>query len=194
MAIFPFKREEKDDEKGFLEGAKEAEKTEGKTEEILPGTLPAEIRREEEKKKEAERKPGERKEQPSAAPSQAQTTSTIAEVVVPIRTEKSDTLREIEQILSENLDELYNSLPIEQKNIFKKKGEETASKIELLVKEVKISVKKVLLLIKEWLLLLAQMIPGVNKIFLIQEAKIKADKILFLAERKRNAKIVKNLK
>jgi hypothetical protein len=29
------------------------------------------------------------------------------------------------------------------------------------------------------------MIPGVNKIFLIQEAKIKADKILFLAERKR---------
>lgn len=194
MAIFPFKKEEKDEdeEKGFLRAIKETEKVEGKPGEIAPEALPSEIKKEEKKKRETERRPEEKGEQPVAAPAQLSPTPTAAEVIAPPKITKSPVLMEIEQILSENLDELYASLSAEQKLAFKRKGEETASRIELLIKEVKINVKKILLLIKEWLLMLVQMIPGVNKIFLVQEAKIKADKILFLAERKKNAKIVKN--
>lgn len=110
------------------------------------------------------------------------------EIITPPKIEKSPTLIEIEHILSENLDELYNSLNAEQKLIFRKRGEETASKIEILIKEIKINVKKILFLIRDWLMMLVKMIPGVNKLFLIQEAKIKTDKILALAQKKKENK------
>jgi hypothetical protein len=99
--------------------------------------------------------------------------------------EKSETLKEIENILSEGLEEVYQNLPEAVKEQFKKKGEETASKIEKIISQAKIAVNKILNLIKNWL----KMIPGVNKFFLEQEAKIKTDKILALAERKRKQKL-----
>ncbi len=87
---------------------------------------------------------------------------------------KSPELREIENILEEDLEEFYFELPPEKQKEFKQKGEETASKIEEMLRSVKVNAKKVVNLIKNWL----KIIPGVNKFFLEQESKIKADKIL----------------
>jgi hypothetical protein len=63
--------------------------------------------------------------------------------------------------------------PQEQAN-FKKVGEETVVKINKLLLETKVKVNKIVALIRKWL----KLIPGVNKFFLEQEVKIKADKIM----------------
>lgn len=167
MPIFPFKKEEK-----------EIPRVPEKKEVITPPTLKPEAEKEKEAKIEG------LGEIPTVAPPPPIVIpAPTKEIIAPPKIEKSPALIEIEKILSENLDELYLSLEPTNKLIFKQKGEETASKIELLIKEVKINVKKILNLIKEWLLMLVKMIPGVNKFFLIQEAKIKTDKILKLREK-----------
>jgi len=94
-------------------------------------------------------------------------------------TTKSETLVQIETILSEHLDDLFMNMSPQEQIMFKQKGEETATKVELLMREVKIKVKEVLNLIKNWL----KIIPGVNKFFLEQEAKIKTDRILAIREK-----------
>lgn len=99
--------------------------------------------------------------------------------------EKSETLKEIENILVGGLEPVYQSLPEAMREQFKKKGEKTASKIEKIISQAKIAVNKILGLIKNWL----KIIPGVNKFFLEQESKIKTDKILALAERRRRQKV-----
>ena len=73
--------------------------------------------------------------------------------------------------------------PVQQMQ-FRQKGEETASKIEKLLLDVKVKIKEVLNLLREWL----KVIPGVNKFFIEQEAKIKADRILNLHEQKHKQK------
>ncbi len=98
--------------------------------------------------------------------------------------EKSEVLKEIESILSEGMEESYQSLPDDLKKDFKQKGEETASKIEEIVNQARIMVHKIVDLIKNWLMI----IPGVNKFFLEQETKIKTGKILMLAEKKKQIK------
>jgi len=87
--------------------------------------------------------------------------------------------KQIEKVLEEDLGEIYNNLtPQEQKN-FKIKGEEAARSIfQLVYHKTKIKVKKIVKLIKNWL----KSVPGINKFFLEQEAKIKADKIAALAD------------
>lgn len=181
MAIFPFKKEDKEEQgAGFLASSERENKGETSSHERIPKT----ILPEQEKIKEILEKEGTAKEQPSVSnPVQVQTEGT--NVIPPRAINKSSALLELEQILSDNLDDLYTSLTPEQKIIFKQKGEETASKIELLMDDVKTNIDKILTLIKEWLLLLAKMIPGVNKIFLIKEAKIKTDKILFLRNKEK---------
>lgn len=98
--------------------------------------------------------------------------------------QKSPELAKIETILSEHLDELYMQMTPAQQMQFKQKGEETASKIEKLLLDVKVKIKEVLILLREWL----KVIPGVNKFFIEQEAKIKADRILNLHEQKHKQK------
>jgi len=93
--------------------------------------------------------------------------------VAPVIT-KSEDLIAIEKILSEGLEDLYKKLPDNRKTEFKQKGEEAASTIEKLMQSAKVQMKKVIGVIRDWLL----MIPGVNKFFLEQEIKIKADKLL----------------
>ncbi len=166
MAIFPFKKEERE------EIPEKIEKKE------IPETV--EIKREIEKEKEV--KIEEIGETPTTLPPISIPTP-VEEKIAPPKIEKSPTLIEIEQILSEDLDEIYQSLTPEQKLIFRKKGEETASKIEVLIQQIKINIKKIFILIRDWLLILVKMIPGVNKLFLIKEAKIKTDKVLNLAKK-----------
>ncbi len=91
---------------------------------------------------------------------------------------KDPMVEKIEKILEEDLEQVYLLMTPEQQKIFKDKGEETASKIRILVQRVKIRVKEILSIIREWL----ATIPGVNKFFIEQEAKIKTDKILEMAE------------
>jgi len=92
---------------------------------------------------------------------------------------KSPVLEKIEDVLEEDLGDIYFQMPAEKQTEFKQTGEETASKIVMLLSSVKVQVKKILELIIKWL----RVIPHVNKYFLEQEAKIKTDKLLELKEK-----------
>ncbi len=89
---------------------------------------------------------------------------------------KDARLTEIENILEQDLEEIYFNLPDEAKQIFKVEGEETARKINSLLGETKVAVQKIIDLIVDWL----SVLPGVNKFFIEQEAKIKTDKIMIM--------------
>ncbi len=79
----------------------------------------------------------------------------------------------IDNILSEGLNEVFIKMNPAQQSAFKKAGEEAVVKINQLLSETKIKVNKIVEIIRKWL----KTIPGVNKFFLEQEVKIKADKI-----------------
>ncbi len=103
---------------------------------------------------------------PAAAPAPAQTL------------EPDELSAQINAILEEDLMDMYLSMPAEKQKQFKEKGEETVSKIRELASSAKVNAKKVFHLIRAWL----KIIPGVNRFFLEQEAKIKTDKILLVTE------------
>jgi hypothetical protein len=103
----------------------------------------------------------------------------------PVPPKELDRLEEeIEDILEEDLKEMYLAMPAESQAKFRATGEETRSKIREIVRSAKVNAKKIFVLIRAWL----KIIPGVNRFFLEQEAKIKTDKILFVTEeeKKRN--------
>ena len=87
---------------------------------------------------------------------------------------KSPTYERIENIMEEGLGEVYLKMTPEQRKTFKEEGERTVYKIEKLLNKTKVKIKEIIKLIREWL----KLIPGVNRFFLEQEAKIKSDKIL----------------
>jgi hypothetical protein len=91
---------------------------------------------------------------------------------------KDELTQEVESVLEEDLDEMFENLPPEKQQEFKEKGEETAGMIKLMIGSTKVKSRKIVHWIKDWL----KMIPGINKFFLEQEAKIKTDKLLVLAD------------
>lgn len=92
--------------------------------------------------------------------------------------------KEIESILAEDLTDLYLAMPPAKQQEFKTKGEETASRVRELVQAAKINAKKIFQLIRDWM----KIIPGVNRFFLEQEAKIKTDKILIVSKQEQKQK------
>lgn len=84
----------------------------------------------------------------------------------------------IEKIMEEGLQDAYRELTPIQRQEFKIKGEETAFKIRDLLRAAHLQVKKIFRLLLEWL----KMLPGINRFFLEQEAKIKTDKIIALKQ------------
>lgn len=95
---------------------------------------------------------------------------------VAIANPSSERQKQIDAILSEGLDEIFLSLnPAEQKK-FIEEGKKTVFKINELLTQTKVKIKKIIEVIKIWL----KLIPKVNRHFLEQEAKIKADKIIKL--------------
>ena len=94
---------------------------------------------------------------------------------------KEPFLQDVENILAADLADIYIKLPEEKKPAFKARGEEIAATVKTMVDTGKVRVKKILDLIREWL----SMIPGVNKFFLEQEAKIKTDKVMDYVEEQR---------
>ncbi len=93
-----------------------------------------------------------------------------------VEEDKSQLLKDIERVLEEDLELLYTSLNEKQRKQFRDEGEKMAGKIEVLMQKTKVTIMEIIKLIKKWLSLL----PGANKYFLEQEAKIKAEKILTL--------------
>ena len=163
-----------------LEGPEsdKVEKIKEATEEIKPGAVEKEPEIEEKEKVEKTEIPKEIPEKPGEAPSVAPPTDQAAPA--PAQATKSPTLIEIENVLTENLDEIFFSLPQDARQAFKLKGEETARTIEGLMSHAKVKENKVLNLIKDWL----RMLPAINKFFLEQEAKIKTDKVLKIKQDK----------
>jgi len=85
----------------------------------------------------------------------------------------------IEKIMEHDLSDAYSELTPLQQQEFKIKGEETAWEIRKLLKSAHVKLKTIFKLILEWL----KMLPGINRFFLEQEAKIKTDKIIALKDR-----------
>jgi hypothetical protein len=110
----------------------------------------------------------EKNQQPPASQAISSSKSPVAEDYLLKRA------KEIDQILSRGLEEIYLKMPPAEQSAFRIKGEETVTKINVLLSETKIKVNKIIDLIRDWL----KMIPGVNRFFLEQEAKIKADDII----------------
>lgn len=86
----------------------------------------------------------------------------------------------IDSILAEGLGEVFLKMKPEEQKAFQKKGEETVTKISELLNAAKVKINKIIDLIRKWL----AMVTGINKFFLEQEVKIKADKILHLKDRR----------
>jgi len=91
---------------------------------------------------------------------------------------KDEITLQIEKVMEEGLGDAFKELTPIQKQEFKIKGEETAWEIRNLLRGAHLQVKKIVRLILAWL----KMLPGINRFFLEQEAKIKTDKIIALKE------------
>jgi hypothetical protein len=118
-------------------------------------------------------------------PDEALTEAPAVSVSLPIaptaQRTKDPVLKQVEEILEEDLGETYSSLSPELRVKFKQQGELVAISIQRMIGGAKIQVKKVLHLLVSWL----RIIPHINRFFLEQEAKIKTDRIIALAEREK---------
>lgn len=114
-------------------------------------------------------------EAPSAEPESARSSGRPA-VLSPA---KDPLTASIEDVMSEDLEPLYRAMTPEQQLRFRAVGEETATTVRALLENVKVGAQTILDLLRKWL----RLIPGVNKFFLEQEAKIKTDQIMAVHRR-----------
>lgn len=110
-------------------------------------------------------------------------TSTQASPVLPELTNQATPINEqqvilakVEAILAADMEKIFLSMDLSTQAKFKAKGEEVAIEISSLFQKTRVQLKKVINLISEWL----RLIPNVNKYYLEQEAKLKADALLRL--------------
>ena len=75
--------------------------------------------------------------------------------------------------------DFYFKMDEDARQEFKVTGEQTAAKIEQLLGRSRVRARAIFKLIIAWL----KIIPGVNKLFINQEAKIKTDKIMRLTSK-----------
>ncbi len=134
-----------------------------------------------EKVREALEQHGSRFEQHPEVPTQAKelpSTAPLPSAPVPAPvTPAVAQLQQIEQVLADGLQDLYASLPPAEQQKFKVTGEQAAQQVQGLLSQVKVKVQQVIDVIRQWL----GTLPGVNKFFVEQEAKIKAEKLVRLA-------------
>lgn len=91
-----------------------------------------------------------------------------------VNTALPNDFKEIEDIMEDGLGDMFMKMNPIEKQKFKLRGEETVKQIMAIISLPKVKIKKVFNLIKAWL----KMIPGVNRFFLEQTAKIKTDRIV----------------
>lgn len=99
-------------------------------------------------------------------------TPTAADVTTP----PDEVAEDVQKILEDGLEEAVVAMSADAKERFFQKGKEIGALVAEMVRTYKVEVKRVLRMLKEWL----TTIPGVNRFFLEQEAKIKTDRILEL--------------
>ncbi|MCE9586351.1 hypothetical protein K8R04_03475 [Candidatus Uhrbacteria bacterium] len=88
---------------------------------------------------------------------------------------------EVEKIMEDGLGDYVESMPEDARQRFLAKGRDVSTQIAVMVRELKVEIRRVVSLISDWLLT----IPGVNRYFLEQEAKIKTDRIISLARNRK---------
>lgn len=115
-------------------------------------------------------------EQVSGRESSAAVSSSSGSVTPQAVAPPDEVTLEVEKILEADLGEYVQALPEEVRLRFQKKGQEVASEVAKMVRDLHVQAKRVLTLIRDWLLSL----PGLNKFFLEQEAKIKTDQMMEL--------------
>jgi len=94
-------------------------------------------------------------------------------VTAQTQAKKEEVLR-IEKILEDGLNDLVINMPRAQQHDFIAHGERAANEIDALLHETKIKFFKIIDIIIKWL----QLLPGANKYFIENEAKIKANRII----------------
>ncbi len=97
----------------------------------------------------------------------------------PIPATRDEITVKVEKILEENIGDVYRELSPTAKEAFKIKGEQTSRAIREILASGKSQVEKIFTLIFEWL----KILPGVNRFFLEQEAKIKTDRLMKLVNK-----------
>lgn len=112
---------------------------------------------------------------------EAQAPGATAEPEIAVE-QQDETFTRVEKILEEDLEDLVAGMNPEDKEKFEKKGLEVSGQIANMIRALKLKMEKAVSLIRDWL----RTIPGVNKYFLEQAAKIKADKMMDLEEELRN--------
>lgn len=142
----------------------EAQETQGETKETLETRESGSVEKTPEQKKEQELL----QQAEQLAPSVSQ----------PPPVPKDPVVVDIENILADSFGEIYLGLPEDKRPIFKQKGEEVATAIKQLIDSGKVKTKSILDLIRDWL----KLVPGINKFFLEQEAKIKTDEVMNYVE------------
>jgi len=115
--------------------------------------------------------------------------SKAKKVAPPIPQVQDEISIKIEKILESGLAQEYAKLSPIAKQEFKIKGEETTAKIREILQSTHIKVKQIFYLIIEWL----RILPGINKFFLEQEAKIKTDAIIELHKKQKTKDLNKIL-
>lgn len=107
---------------------------------------------------------------------------------LPVVSTKDPLFMEVEHVLEDGLMPYYQAMNPKNQQIFQKRGEELTKTLTEMVGSAHLQLRKVVELIRRWLML----IPGVNRFFLEQEAKIRADRIATIArfeeERRRTVK------
>lgn len=134
-----------------------------------------------EKVREALERHGSRFEQHPEVPSQVKelpSQAPPATMPLPINAEEQQ-LKQIESVLSEGLHDIFVALPPAEQQKFKLAGEQAAREVSGLLGQVKVQVGKIIEVLRRWLGALS----GVNKFFVEQEAKIKAQKLVSLVHR-----------
>lgn len=118
--------------------------------------------------------------QPAVATPSVSTVTAAPITTAPTPQAMADELvEEIEYILEDDLDKVYEQMPPAVQASFRQAGEKTAVDIQGIVSKVHFTARSVFRRIASWL----KLIPGVNKFFLEQEAKIKTDEIVELVEK-----------
>ncbi|MDP2789539.1 MAG: hypothetical protein Q8O51_00195 [bacterium] len=131
-----------------------------------------------EKVREALEQHGSRFEQHPEVPSQVKELPSQVPLVtmpLPVGAEEQQ-LKQIETVLSEGLHDIFVALPPAEQQKFKVAGELAAREVSGLLAQVKVKLGAVIAVLRRWL----GTLPGVNKFFVEQEAKIKAEKLVRL--------------
>lgn len=108
--------------------------------------------------------------------------------VAKLTPEEEKEIEEIEDILEDDLKEVYVKLDPQTQQTFRQQGEETAKEIVGLLHRVKIKTRAIIKLIVKWL----RIIPGISSFFIVKEAKIKTDKIIEMHEQEHAKKETDN--